>query len=139
MSAITATLRGRAAAERNMPDRWVVERSTTGGLNEATGEYENTIVRVYPPPDSPDADGSGKFTAANTAVNDVDAAGQLLVESSAVLALPVGASAGVTEGDMARCVAAVLDPSLVGVTVRVEGPHRQTFATMRRFRVKEVT
>lgn len=130
----------RAQAESLMVDRWVVEEVTPGTvLNEDTGEYEDTVVRVYPTPGSPDPDGPGKFTAANTAVNDVDAAGQLLVVQSATLALPVVGSELVREGHVAQCVSSQNDPGMVGVRVRVEGPHHQTFATARRFRVKEVT
>lgn len=119
----------RAQAESMMVDRWIVERSVTGPLDETTGEYTNTVTTVY--------DGPGKLKGANIQVGEVDAAGQLLVVQSATLSFPVAGSELIVEGDMARCVSAVNDLSLVGVRVRVEGPHHQTFATARRFRVEE--
>jgi len=118
-----------AAAESMMRDRWVVEKITAGGvLNEDTGEYEGAVVAVY--------EGPGKFKAANTAVQDVEAGGQLLAVQGAMLSLPVTA-VGVREGHVARCVASENDPDLVGVRVRVTGPARGTAITARRFRVEE--
>lgn len=136
---IAAALPGlRAQAESMMQDRCVVERVTAGTvLDEVTGEYTPVTVRVYPVGVA--ADGPCQFKAANTAVRDVEAAGQLLVEQSATLKLPVAGSEVVREGDVVTITASRFDPQLVGVRVRVAGSHHQTFATARRFPVEEMS
>lgn len=138
---IAAALPGlRAQAESMMIDRCVVERETPGTvLNEETGQYEPTRVRVYPPAESLDTDGPCRYKAANTAVRDVEAAGQLLIEQTATLSLPVATSLEVAEGDYVTFTASAFDPQMVGLEVRISGEHHQTFATARRFPVEEVS
>lgn len=134
---IAAALPGfRLQAEALMQDRCVVERVTAGTvLDEETGEYLPTRVRVYPPADSADLDGICQFNAANTAVRDVEAVGQLLVEQAATLKLPIATSLEVREGDVATITESRFDAQLVGVQIRIAGTHHQTFATARRFPV----
>ena len=130
----------RAQAEAMMVDRCRVERVTPGTvLNETTGEYTPTRVRVYPPASAAASDGICRYKAANTAVRDVEAAGQLLIEQAATLSLPISASLEVAEGDIVTFTASTFDPQMVGVEVRIAGEHHQTFATARRFPVEEIS
>jgi hypothetical protein len=132
----------RRKTESRMTDRCVVERITvdkTAGINETTGQYPTVVQQVYPPASDHAPDGPCLLKAANTAVGEIDAAGQQLVEQSAQLQLPVLSSVDVQKNDVARITASQNDPQMVGVHVRIEGPHRQTSASSRRFAVEETT
>lgn len=121
----------RSQAESMMVDACTIAGGTTSVFNPDTFEYETVPVEVY--------SGPCRLRFAATAVQDVEAAGQLLVAQRATLSLPVATSGGVIEGHMVTITACVNDASLVGRTFQVEGGHHQTFATARRFPLKEIT
>ena len=70
---------------------------------------------------------------------EVSVPGMVVVEQDAILSLPVDGSGGVKVDDIWTCTENVLDPSLVGVSLRIAGMHHQTSATARRFPVREVS
>ncbi|TFD27519.1 DUF6093 family protein [Cryobacterium cryoconiti] len=138
MSATSALRRGRAAHEKLMIDRCVIESVTTSAtLNEATGNYDTIRTRVYPPLSSLDADGPCLLAFNDTVVQQVDAAGQILTQNTAILSLPVATSTEVAKDHIVTYTASVNDADLVGVQLRVEGPQHETFGTARKLRVEE--
>lgn len=121
----------RAEAESLMFDACTVAGDSVPVFNETTLEYDTVEVESY--------SGPCRLRFGDTAVQDIEAAGQLLIGQRATLSLPVATSGGVLEGHVATITACVNDPALVGRKFRVEGGHHQTFATARRFPVEEVT
>lgn len=121
----------RAQAESLMIDACTISGGTTSVFNEETFEYETVTAETY--------SGPCRLRFAATAVQDVEAAGQLLVVQRATLSLPIATSGAVLEGHVATITACVNDPALVGRKFRIEGGHHQTFATARRFPVEEIT
>jgi hypothetical protein len=99
-------------------------------IDEETGEYVKVFTPVY--------DGPCRFKAANTAVGEIDAAGQLLVERDATLSLPIATSTQVAKDMIVKLTASQTDPGMPGVRGRVKGSFASAFATARRFAV-EVT
>lgn len=139
MSAATAVLAGRRLAESEM-----VKAGTKGIVRRATGAKTldpvtlietdvmaviaaETICKVRMP------------TATNPGEGRVP--GVVVVKDESILSLPVDApgSGDVTTGDMWECTANPLDPSMVGVKLRISGVHHQTTATARRFPVVELS
>ncbi|MET0887977.1 MAG: DUF6093 family protein, partial [Mycetocola sp.] len=130
MSATSALMRGRRANEKLMIDRCVIHAETDGTvINEETGEYEKVRTRVYPPAASDDPDGPCLFEFAETVAKQTDAAGQVVIETGAELSLPMLTSLDVEENHVVTMTASALDPALVGVLLRIEGPFHQTYAT----------
>lgn len=129
---ILAALPGlRAQAESMMVDSCVIGlRVQSETLDEATGDYEYTI------PD-PVYDGVCRYRAGNTAVHEIDAQGQALIEQSDVLSLPVSGSEAVTKDMMA--VVTLTQDAAAPFAVRITGGHKQTFSTARRFPVELTT
>ena len=70
---------------------------------------------------------------------EVSVPGMVVVEQDAILSLPIEGSGGVPADAIWTCTENVLDPSLVGVKLRVAGVHHQTSATARRFPVREAS
>lgn len=130
MSATSATYAGRAIAESLMIDACVVSGGEETVFNEETLEWETVESIVY--------EGICELKFGNTAVRELDAAGQILTEQSAILKLPVDTSGAVREGHTATITDCVNDPSMVGHKFQVEGGHYRTYATSRRFPIKEV-
>jgi hypothetical protein len=121
----------RSAAESMMVDTCVIAPwARSDVLDEATGEYEMTLGEaVY--------EGPCRYRAGNTAVHEIDAEAQALIEQSDVLSVPLGGSELVTK-DMAAVVTLTLD-NVEPFTVRITGGHQQTFSTARRFPVERVS
>lgn len=131
MRAARMLVRGRLLAEDLMTDTVQVGVMSPGAeLDEDTGEYTPVFTASY--------DGPARFKAANTAVGEIDAAGQLLVEQDATLSLPVSTSTMVKKDMLVRVTASLTDPGLVGTEARVKGPFASAYVTARRFSV-EVT
>lgn len=131
MSAQGAMQAGRAIAEQQMIDACTISGGSESVFNEDTLEYETVEVIVY--------DGICELQFDNTAVRELDAAGQTLVEQGAILKLPVETSGDVREGHTATITDCRNDPALIGHKFQIEGGHYRTFATSRRFPVKEVS
>lgn len=131
MRAARMLVRGRLLAEDLMTDTVEVGVMSPGDvLDEDTGEYVPTFTASYT--------GPARFKAANTAVGEIDAAGQLLVEQDATLSLPIGTSTEVRKDMVVRVTASLTDPGLPGTVARVKGPFASAYSTARRFSV-EVT
>jgi hypothetical protein len=123
----------REAAESMMTDACrIAESGGNRTLNEATGKYDTAgPVYIYA--------GRCQIKWGGTAPRDVDAAGQSLVESAAVVKLPMAASADVRVGDELEVTASASDPALSGMRFRIAGSFQQTYATARRFPIELVS
>lgn len=121
-----------------MVDRCTITIQTGTHLDEETGREVATRARVYPAPDSADTDGPCEIVVRNTIARDIDAAGQVLTAQASELRLPIASSSAVPVSATATITHAQNDPQLVGVKLRVRGPHHQTFATSRRLAVEEI-
>lgn len=134
------SLQARRRSESRMSDRCVVEQVTTGSeIDENTGEYVETVVRVYPPLDSYRTDGPCDLTLDDVAVRMVDSAGQAVIVQPATLRLPVDSSVGVREGHRVTFTASQNDSRMVGARARIAADHFQTSSTSRRFPVTLVS
>jgi hypothetical protein len=121
----------RAQAESLMLDWCEIGTEVEGDtFNEETGKYDRIFTAVY--------EGPCRFKAANTAVGEIDAAGQLLVERDATLSLPVATSTQVGKDMIVKLTQSQTDPGIPGMRARVKGTFASAFATARRFSV-EVT
>lgn len=121
----------RSQAESMMLDRCQIGTEVEGDtIDEETGQYDRVFTAVY--------DGPCRFKAANTAVGEIDAAGQLLVERDATLSLPVATSTLVVKDMIVKVTGSQTDPGLPGVRARIKASFASAFATARRFAV-EVT
>jgi hypothetical protein len=110
----------------------IAESGGSRVLNEATGKYDvSGPVFIYA--------GRCQIKWGGTAPRAVDAAGQALVESAAVVKLPMAASADVRVGDLLEVTDSATDPALPGMRFRVTGPFQQTYATARRFPIEVVS
>lgn len=99
--------------------------------NPVTLQYDTVDATVYT--------GKCKVRFGNTGVRQGEQAGQLFIEQSATLSLPIDAagSADVRKNHVATITASATDAALVGVKLTIEAPRRQSNATSRRFPVKE--
>jgi hypothetical protein len=138
MSRTAALARGRQLAEQGMQDRCVIHITTGTALDETTGREVPTLQRIYPAPSSPHSDGPCEIVARNTVPREVDVAGRQLTLQAEELRLPVDTSTTVPIGAVATITHASEDPQLVGIRLRVQGPHHQTYATARRLAVEEI-
>jgi hypothetical protein len=78
--------------------------------------------------------------AVNVFPNEVDAAGQQLVLQSLEIGLPIETSGDVSRNQIVIVTSSQNDDFQVGLEFRIEGaPERQTYATLRRFRLEEVS
>lgn len=118
------TLAGRRFHEQIMDDACTITRAGTRTLNETTGLYSQTPTTVYT--------GACRVVVPPRHPQDVVLTGQVEVVQTARLDLPVAASAGVRDGDVATFTASV-DPALVGLKYRLKGVPGQTHGTARRF------
>lgn len=132
MSATSVTLRGRAAAERDMLDACTVRRASGSSADPETGAVSAAHTTVY----------AGKCKMQQTA----PAATPTVIGEAEVfigqmeLHLPVStASAAVAPGDVVTVDTCVLDASLVGKKFKLRGPAHKSFATARRFPLTEVS
>lgn len=131
MSATSALLRGRVAAERLMLDTCTVKRLSGQVNTPDTGQVVNTYTTVY----------SGKCKvqqADRSGVARPQSVGEAEVFMSRLqLHLPISAT-GVTSDDIATITASALDPDLVGKVFHVREPSAKTFLTARRFGIEQV-
>ena len=132
MTAETAVLQGRAAAESLMVDECTITGDpVTKTWDEETDTYVETPTTKYT--------GICELKSENVQAAVQGTQGQLLVVQSLVLKLPVDTSTNVEPGDVATLTACRFDAQLVGVPLRVGAFHHQSFATARRLPVTEVT
>lgn len=123
MTARSAMLRGRKAAEALMVDSCVITRVTGRTMNQSTGAYTDTTSTIY----------SGKCQvtrAADGAAVDVSAGERDVAVARVTVKLPISAT-GVQSGDRVA-VAATLDDDLDGRVVYVHEVQTRTFGTSRR-------
>lgn len=130
MSAISATLRGRAAAQRLMVDACVIKRQTGSSTDRDTGIITPTYTTIYT--------GICKVQAAAASAGP-----SILGEAEVLIAelqlhIPVSADT-VQSDDIATITASVLDPKLVGRVFRIRALSHKTFLTARRFSLIEIT
>lgn len=130
MSVLSATLRGRAAAEALMVDACTVTRKT-GETTGAGGVITPTVSTLY----------TGKCrvqVAAKTPGHGQDVGEAYLVVERHQVQLPMTV-VGLQEGDRITITASALDPDLVGRVYSVHDVLRKTHLTSRRLTVLEVT
>jgi len=131
VSAYTIALRGRGAAERDMPDTVTVQHQT-GSSEDAAGNVTPTYSTVY--------SGKAKIQQAAPATTPTDIGQAAVYTGQLQLHLPVtDTTAAVSPDDLVTVTACVLDASLVGQTFRLRGPAHKTFLTARRFPMVEVS
>lgn len=130
MSATTALLRGRAAAEALMVDEVLVERRTGETTDPDTGRITPTWETVY----------SGKCKVAQAAASGSpqNVGEATVVASELVLHLPISAT-GVTTDDRATVTTSTLDPDLAGKKFTIRAPMHKTYATARRLPLQELS
>lgn len=130
MSATTAVLRGRAAAEALMVDSVLVERRTGETTDPDTGEVTPTWTTVYT--------GRCKFAQAAASGSPENVGEATVMVSELMLHLPITAT-GVTADDRATAVTAALDPDLAGRVFTIRAPMHKTYATARRLPLQELS
>jgi hypothetical protein len=107
-----------------MTSTCVVTRVTGRTLNEDTGEYEDITVPVYSGPCKV------RFESARVFRRDMES--QLLAEQRPILFVPIDGTGSLTVDDVATITASPIDAALVGMRIRLDGQHAQTYATARR-------
>ena len=132
MSAVSAVLRGRTAAEALMLDTIVVTRLTSSTTDPESGVITPTYSTVYTGPGK--VQRSGRQTTARP--TDVGEAEVFL--SRLEVHVPVSV-VGVSTDDLVTVTASTMDPELVGKSFHVRQESHKTFQTARRFGVEEVT
>jgi hypothetical protein len=129
MSAVTATLAGRRAAEALMVDACTITTPGSPATNDTTGVVTNTPTTKYTGRcklQRPSGDGRREVAEASVVVAPLE------------LHLPVVGSEGLAEGDVVTVTASALDADLVGRVFRIAGPARASLKTARRLQVTEV-
>lgn len=131
MSATSATIQGRRAAEALMRDACTVHGDPVQVWNPTTLQYDEVPTVVYT--------GKCRVRLAGTQASQGEQAGQLFVEQGATLSLPFSeaTSADVRKDHVVTITASETDPGLVGAKYTIEARLRQTHATARRFPIKE--
>jgi hypothetical protein len=120
----------RVEAESQMVTLGVVKRAD-GTSTEHPVTYEVTLnyVTIYT--------GKCKYKFPSTIPSVGSIPGAVVTDQRGELSFPVGTSGAIRTNDVWTCTANVLDPALVGVSVRIAGVHSQSLATARRFPVEE--
>lgn len=133
MSAESAVLGGRIAAEALMVDSCIIDRKTGDVLNETTGQMVPTYTAIY----------AGRCRVQNpgTQAANPNAGEHQFVILGMILQLPIDATVyGI--GDRVRITVASLDPALVatlaGREITVSSLIHKTHATKRRLVCDEV-
>lgn len=134
MSAESAVLAGRTAAESLMVDACIIDRPIGEPvLNETTGQMETTYTPVYT--------GKCRVQQVGTQAANPNAGEHQFVILGLILQLPIDATV-YNPGDRVRLTAAALDPALVdtlaGREITVSSLIHQTHATKRRLVCDEV-
>lgn len=130
MSATTATLRGRLAAEALMVDTCTVRRRTGESTDPDTGVVTPTYSTIY----------AGKCRIQQRAgIARPATVGEAEVFLSRLeLHVPTSVT-GIASDDIATVGASALDADLVGRVFHVRELAHKTFATARRYSIVEVT
>jgi hypothetical protein len=130
MSATTATLRGRLAAEANMVDACTIQRVTGTSTNDTTGVVTITYLPIY----------SGKCRVQQSVpVSKPADVGQAHVWLQRLeLQVPMSVT-GIASDDLVTITASLLDADLVGRTFRVRELGHKSHMTARRVQLEEVT
>jgi hypothetical protein len=130
MSATTATLRGRLAAEALMVDSVTIQRVTGTTTNDTTGVVTPTYSTIY----------SGKCRVQQTVpVSKPHEVGQAAVWLQRLeLQVPMAVT-GIASDDLVTITASLLDADLVGRTFRVRELGHKSHMTARRVQLEEAT
>lgn len=130
MSAESATLAGRAAAERRMVDACVITRGTSGKVYDAgTDTYTATPgATVY--------SGACRVKPRDNVDRQVEAGGETVTIWPYVVSVPMTAT-GIALDDTVTVTAAGLDPELVGLVLRVRAVPVGSLLTARRLGCEE--
>lgn len=130
MSAKTATLRGRVAAEALMADACTIKRVTNQSTNDNTAVVTPTYSTIY----------SGKCRVQQTVPvskpHDVGEAAVWLQRLE--LQVPMSVT-GIASDDLVTITASALDADLVGRTFHVRELGHKSHMTARRVQIEEVT
>jgi hypothetical protein len=131
MTAESAMLAGRRAAEAKMTDTADVYGLPVRSWDEATLKYvTGSPVVVY--------SGPCEIKLADVQVLEVEQQGQELGVQRAIVKFPVDADTVFAEGFTIKITASPTDEANVGRTFRVTSPHAQSYATARRYPVESV-
>jgi hypothetical protein len=130
MSATSATLRGRLAAEALMVDTCTVQRQTGSTTNDTTGVVTPTYSTIY----------TGKCRVQQRVpVSKPADVGQAHVWLQRLeLQVPMSVT-GIASDDLVTITASLLDADLVGRTFRVRELGHKTHMTARRVQLEEAT
>jgi hypothetical protein len=132
MSAVSATQRGRVAAEALMVDAVTVQHKTGESTDQETGVVTPVYSTVYT--------GKAKVQQSSPATNPTDVGEAAVFVGQMTLHLPVTtATAAAAPDDLVTVTACLLDASLVGKTFRLRGPAHKSYLTARRFPMVEVS
>ena len=130
MSAGSAALAGRRAAESLMVDTIRLERDTGATtLDPVTLEETPVYETVY--------EGKGRWQRPDTVAAETVAGGVEFGLGRVTVQLPISVT-DAARGQRATCVAAALDPALTGSVATVLAVQSKTHATMRRLACEEV-
>lgn len=131
VTAESATLQGRAAAEALMVDACRIERPDgAGAVNEVTGRVEPRWAAVY--------EGACRFQQPALLTVLAETPGLQSTLQRFVVSVPIEVAAA-RVGDRVTATACRLDPQVVGRQFRVIALHHKSQATARRFTAEEVT
>lgn len=128
----------RAFANAQMTDRCRIVRpsgSGSGVFNETTGQYDTpaAAVVVYEGP----CRWQIKVDVNTNLVEPQELEREWAYQTS-TLQLPVAGSGAVRDNDVATCLSARFDDSLVGRVFNIQSAQRKSMAVTRKFRVREV-
>jgi len=132
MSAVSALLRGRTAAEALMLDTITVTRLTSSVTDGETGVVTPTYSTVYTGPAKVQRTGR-QTTARPSEVGEAE-----VFMSRLEVHVPVSV-VGISTDDIITVTASTLDPELVGQQFHVRQESHKSFETARRLGVEEIT
>jgi hypothetical protein len=130
VSAESALLRGRKAAEKRMVDQCTITRPGAPVTDPESGVVSASSETIYT--------GKCEVQSKNSSRASPEAGGRVFVEVSRVVKIPANA-ADVKDGDVVNMTASLLNAFTVGKKYRVEGFTPDSFDTAARLPVQEVT
>lgn len=130
MSATSATLAGRRAAERNMVDACTITRRTGSVTDPETGVIAVTYATIYT--------GKCRVKQVVPASRPTDVGQAFLWLQRLEIQLPMSV-ASVLSDDIVTVTASLLDPDLVGRIFHVRDLGHATHKTSRRHQIEEFT
>lgn len=141
MSAVTATLAGRRAAERQMIDSVIVTRVVGMIEDPDTGKVSDVTETIYPlpswPADHPWKRGPAKRQTYEAYEQTPQAGAHVFTVQRYSIHFPVGSFVP-APGDIATWTTSALDPDLPGTVDRITGLFNKTMATSMRVYAEEV-